>query len=218
MSGYSKLSSWAIWEFNNINGLLEKEGDLKEDIDFNEYIDILQPSNFVILAMNPGGTYNEDNAKKATRKVVNNKRPWSNFHNIGRSRDYLLGRAMMETKFKGSYMTDLFPVEGSSSEDVKNFIENKDNSNLVNRLIEEFDKEMTCLLPNQNEVRLICLGSTVTKWAKIFLVGNEKLNKTYSIYEFPHYSSANQKYVLSDPESEKFYPTVVKRKIEDYNL
>lgn len=168
--------------------------------------------------MNPGGRYNEDNAKKATRKVVNNKRQWSNFHNIGRSRDYLLGRAMMETKFKGSYMTDLFPVEGSPSKEVKNFIENKDNSNLVNRLIEEFDEEMTCLLPNQKEIRLICLGSTVAKWAKIFLVGNEKLNKTYSIYKLPHYSSSNNKYVLPDPESEKFYPKVVKRKIEEYNL
>lgn len=218
MNGYSKLSSWAMWESNNSNGLLEKEKDLKEDIDFNKYIDILQPSNFVILAMNPGGIYNKDDAKKATRKIVNNKRQWSNFHNIGRSRDYLLGRAMMETKLKGSYMTDLFPIEGSASNDVKKFINNKDNIGIVNRLIEEFDEEMTCLIPNHQEVRLICLGSTVEKWAKVFLVGNNKLNKTYYIYKLPHYSSSNQKQVSSDPKSEKFYPTVVKRKIEEYKL
>ena len=101
MECYSDLGSWAIWESNNGN-FFEKEKDLDENINFVEYIDKLQPSNYVILGMNPGGVFDEERAKVSTRKSSSNLRKWSNFHNVGKSRDYLLASAVMETKLYGS--------------------------------------------------------------------------------------------------------------------
>ncbi len=218
MEPYSGLSSWAIWESSNPNGLLEKEKDLIEDMDFNKYVGTLQQSNYVILAMNPGGAYNEEIALNSTRKIRTDNRKWSNFHNIGRSRDFLLGRAIMETKLKGSYMTDLFPIVGSKSNDIKKFINDKKNKTLVDNLIKEFDEEMNCLLPNEKEIRLICIGKDVFNWANKLLVENKNLKFNYCPHEFPHYSSANSGQVSNKENSEKFYPKVIKQKIKEYQL
>lgn len=218
MEPYSGLSSWAMWESNNPNGLLEKEKDLVEDMDFNKYVSILQPSNYIILAMNPGGVYNEEVARKSTRKISAINRKWSNFHNIGRSRDFLLGRAIMETKLKGSYMTDLFPIVGSKSDVIKKFINDKNNKLFVSNLIKEFDEEMNCLLPNEKEIRLICIGKDVYNWANKLLVENKNLKFKYKTYEFPHYSAANSAQVSNKENSEKFYSKVIKQKIKEQQL
>lgn len=99
--------------------------------------------------MNPSGEFDEINAQNSTRKSNCNGRKWSNFHNIGKSRDYLLGRAIMETKLKGSYMTDLFPIVGSKSDVIKKYVKDKNNKFSIDNLIREFDEEMKCLLPNE---------------------------------------------------------------------
>lgn len=218
MEPYSELGSWAIWESNNPNGLLEKEKDLVEDMDFNKYVSALQQSNYVILAMNPGGVYNEEKALNSTRKISAINRKWSNFHNIGVSRDFLLGRAIMETKLKGSYMTDLFPIVGSKSDVIKKFVNDKNNKLLVDKFIQEFDEEMNCLLPNEEEIRLICIGKDVFKLAKKLLVDNKNLKYRYCVFEFPHYSSSNNGQVSSDKNSEKFYPKVIREKIVEQQL
>ncbi|WP_423892611.1 hypothetical protein [Filifactor alocis] len=218
MEKYSKFGSWAVWESTNPNGLFEKEQDMNENIDFIQYANELQPSNYVILAMNPGGTFNEHNAKKATKKAKVSGRRWSNFHNIGRSRDYLLAKAIMSTRCYGTYMTDLFPVVGSASKDVEKFINNKNNINVVNRFIKEFDEEMSCLLPNESEIILICIGKYVYKYAKKYLINNSNLEKKYKPYQFPHYSSQNGGQVSSSINSPKYYPAVFRDKIKEYHL
>lgn len=219
MGKYSDLGSWAIWESNNNNNLFTKEGDLNEEINFKTYIKELQPSNYVILAMNPGGIFDEEQAKKATRKSSSNSRKWSNFHNNGKSRDYLLAAAIMDTKLKGSYMTDLFPFIGSDSKVIEKFVKNPNNNDIVRRIVEEFDKEMSCLLPDQNEVILICLGKNVESWAKKYLVQNVQnfeLQKKYEAYYFQHYSQSNCKNVSSNPDDSRYYPIVFRNQINTY--
>lgn len=217
MEGYSDLGSWAIWKSNNPDGVLEKEDDLQENINFEEYIDKLQPSNYVILAMNPGGNFNEKRAKKVTRKSCCNVRKWSNFHNVGKSRDYLFASAIMKTKLYGSYMTDLFPFEGSYSDSIVDFVENQENIHLIQRLIKEFDEEMVCLLPDEEEIILICIGTNVKKWAKKYLVKNSNLRKRYKVFYFPHYSSRNR-FVSPKKDSNIYYSKVFKKKIDEYQL
>ena len=216
MEAYSDLGSWAIWESNN--NLFTKEEDLNKNINFKTYINELQPSNYVILAMNPGGMFDEQQAKKATRKSSSNSRKWSNFHNIGKSRDYLLAAAIMDTKLKGSYMTDLFPFIGSDSNIIEKFVNNSKNNDIVSRIVNEFDEEMSCLLPNQNEVILICLGRKVESWANKYLVQNLKIQKEYKAYYFQHYSKSNCKNVSSNPDNPKYYPTVIRNQINTYGL
>lgn len=217
MEGYSDLGSWAIWKSNNPDGVLEKEDDLQENINFEEYIDKLQPSNYVILAMNPGGNFNEKRAKKVTRKSCCNVRKWSNFHNVGKSRDYLFASAIMKTKLYGSYMTDLFPFEGSDSNSIVDFVENQENIDLIQRLIKEFDEEMVCLLPDEEEIILICIGKKVKEWVNLYLENNLCLNKKYRGYFFPHYSERNE-HVSPVKSDNHYYPKVFLEKMEKYGL
>ncbi|WP_285123140.1 hypothetical protein, partial [Lactococcus petauri] len=110
MEEYSALASWAIWESTRYDGGFHKESDLVMDIDFTKYEDDLQKSNTVFVAMNPGGEFDKDKSKLSTRKRNSIERSWNNFHNVGRSRDYLLAQAIKSTPESGSYMTDFFPI------------------------------------------------------------------------------------------------------------
>lgn len=216
MEDYSDLGSWAIWESTK-HDRFETEDDMNENIQFEKYVGKFQPSNYVLLAMNPGGIFDQDKAKQSTRKSSHNKRRWANFHNIGKSRDYLLAAAVMETKLHGSYMTDFFPFIGSDSKAVERFVKAPDNADVIDRLIHEFDDEMNCLLPNQNEIILICLSRLVEKWSKKYLVKNPNLQKKYTIYYFPHYSPVNT-HVSSKKDSDKYYPKEFRKKIVEYQL
>lgn len=219
MKEYSDLGSWAIWESTNRDNLFEKEGDLKEDLDFGKYINTLQKTNCVILGMNPGGIFNEENARKVSRKTPRTiSRPWNNFHNIGRSRDYLLAQAIKDTPLRGSYMTDILPIVGSKSKGVKEFINAKGNSHFIQKLMIELDSELSILLPNDDEVRLFCLGKDTEKWADNYLVNsNLPLKKSYKVFYLPHYSGANR-HVSNDPTKENYYPKVIRKHLEAYGI
>ncbi|MGX6969566.1 hypothetical protein [Vagococcus bubulae] len=222
MRGYSALASWAVWESNRADGEFKNEADLVEDIDFSIYEDQLKKSNTIFVAMNPGGEFDEEKAKLATRKIENKERPWNNFHNVGRSRDYLLAQAIKGTPEYGSYMTDFFPIVGSNSSTITKFINSIDNKELLERLILEFDEEISLLLPKEKEIRLLCIGKKPYEWSEKFLINSKlKLKKTYKIFYIPHYSGANNGGIKNEAEKlgvENYYPTVVKtilKKIRD---
>lgn len=222
MREYSWLASWAIWESENGEHFL-KEADLKEDIDFSEYKNKLNPSNFVILGLNPGKLPNIETGVIYPRSRIDNfdVRPWSNFHNVGRSRDYLLAEAVMGTVLEGSYMTDLFPIYTSNSgEDIKKFIAKSDNKEALKKSIIEFDFEMDALFHNYETVRLICIGNDAYYYANEYLIENSlnlKLNKSYETYKFYHYSGMNRK-VSSKVEKDNYYPKLFKQTINEYGL
>lgn len=220
MKGYSALASWAIWESNREDGEFKKEIDLVEEIDFSKYENSLQNSNAIFVAMNPGGIYNEEKAKLSTRKKSDKERGWNNFHNVGKSRDYLLAQAIKDTPESGSYMTDFFPICGSKGSEVKSFINSKENKELVEKLVLELDEEISLLLPSENEVRLICIGKDSFEWASKFLIKADlPLKKAYKIFCIPHYSGSNNGGIKKKADElgvENYYPTVVKTLLEKY--
>lgn len=218
MREYSALASWAIWESKRSDGEFKNEKDLVEDIDFTKYENQLQKSNTIFVAMNPGGEFNEKQSKKATRRIENKERPWNNFHNIGKSRDYLLAQAIKDTPEEGSYMTDFFPIIGSDSSKITKFIRSKDNKELIKNLILEFDQEISKLL--LKEVKLICIGKKSYEWSEKFLIkSNYQLKNKYKIFYIPHYSGANNGGIKNEAEKlgvENYYPTVVKTLLEKF--
>lgn len=218
MENYSGLGSWAIWKSIRKDGSFQKEQDLDTEMNFEFYVEDLQKSNTVFLAMNPGGEFNEEEAKQSTRKIKDCEKKWNNFHNIGRSRDYLLAEAIKDTPEIGSYMTDVFPIAGSNSSIVKKFINAKENADIVNRLILEFDEEMSLL--DLNNIRLLCLGKSSFDWVNKFLIKSEiPLKNSYRAFYLPHYSGANNGGIKKMAEKlgvENYYPAVVKKLLEQY--
>lgn len=187
MNEYNSFSSWAIWESKRENHKFEKATDLITDIDFKKYEGNLQENNIVVLGMNPGGTPNISEAKTLSRKGQNKDRPWNNFHNQ-KSNDHYLAQALSNTKVYGSYMTDLFPIIGSESKDVRLFVDSEENQRIVKRFILEFDEEMELLLPNEPNIKLLCIGKDTARWAKKYLTDEFPSKKNYEILRIPHYS------------------------------
>lgn len=216
MKDYSALASWAIWESNRDDGEFINKVDLVEDIDFNKYEHQLQKSNTIFVAMNPGGEFVEEKSKLASRKREDKERPWNNFHNVGISGDYLLAQAIKDTPESGSYMTDFFPIVGSKSGEVKKFINSKNNTELIEKLVLEFDEEISLLLPKEKTIKIICIGQKTFDWAKKFLK-NDKFE--YKIFCIPHYSRANKAGIKRKAKElgvENYYPTVVKTLLEKF--
>ncbi|MGT2800731.1 hypothetical protein [Streptococcus marmotae] len=216
MKPYSKCGAWAIWESNREDGHFIAPNDMVEDTDFSKFIDELQPNNYVILGMNPGGVLDPEAAKTATRLSNNVERPWNNFHNIGKSNDHGFAEALNNSILRGSYMTDFFPIPGSSSDGVIKFVTQKENAKLVERLVKELDEELHKLLPDQEEIILICIGSTSKAWTNKYLIEPSTrikgLKNTYKVIGLPHYSNANRRTIknLSEKYSvENNYASVV---------
>ena len=220
MKDYSALASWAIWESNRDDGEFLNEADLVENIDFIKYEHQLQKSNTIFVAMNPGGEFDEEESKLATRKIENKERPWNNFHNVGKSRDYLLAQAIKDTPESGSYMTDFFPIVGSDSKEIRKFVNSKDNKELIEKLVLELDEEISLFLPREKEVRLLCIGRKPYEWAEKFLIKPKlKMKKEYKVFYIPHYSGANNGEIKNQAEKlsvENYYPTVVKAFLERF--
>jgi len=226
MVDYSWLGSWAIWENDEGEEGFSKSTDIRENIDFNKYKKELQQNNFVILAMNPGGESNLDNLNNLSRKkkVTN---PWNNFHNKGKSNDHFLASAFNKSKLRGSYMTDFLPIIGSKSNEISKIVNDleKNNKEVLERLVRELDTEMSTLLPDYEEVNLICLGKNAADWSKKFLSDEQSrfcnLEKKYKVYQITHYSSLAQNHRKNYAEKhniENNYSTIVKHQLNEQGL
>lgn len=209
MKEYASLSSWAIWESKN-NEKFEKEADMEVNIDFNKYKDKLQKSNYVVLGLNPGNYKDIPKETFFSRKEKLDLKDWNNFHNVGRSRDYLLAEAIRGTVVEGSYMTDLLSIYCSDSSKISSIVKN--NKDKVIESIIEFDESMSKLIDKSDTIILICLGTKTYNYASRFLVKNElnvNLKKKYLAYKFHHYSGANR-HVSSNCEKDNYYPKIFK--------
>lgn len=225
MKDYSKIGSWAVWESHLPDGDFQKEADLIEDIDLTPYLSQLQPSNKVIIAMNPGGVFEEVVAKTVSRKQADDSRPWSNFHNVGRSRDFKLAKALNQSSLRGSYMTDFFPIIGSGSSEISRFIKKPAHREIVVGLVKELDEELSLLLPDAEVVDLICVGNQARDWANLFLINPktrvEGLNKQYQVYSIPHYSGAANGHITKLAKQRGIkpdYPEVVKAILSEQGI
>lgn len=216
MKDYSALASWAIWERSSDGISFNKDSEL--NVNFEAHRDELQLGNTVFLGLNPAGKFVSEEAQNATRRV-SDKNAWNNFHNKGKNNDYSLAEAIMNTKEKGSYMTDLFPFVGGSSREVEKFVKKIENRELIKRLIIEFDEEMSLL--NLDKINLICLGITTLNLANEFLLYSPdiKIKNFYQTYFIPHHSTAGKNTVKKNAKKlnvVNYYPTVVQTFLDYY--
>ena len=104
---------------------------------------------------------------------------WTNFHSgYSLQNDYKLRYALKDTKYWGSYITDLikyYPEVNSGK--VGSFL--KHHPEVVSKNIESFKKEIWYLW---DDIKLVALGS------KTYELLNKYLLKEYKIYLIKHYS------------------------------
>jgi hypothetical protein len=104
---------------------------------------------------------------------------WANFHSgYSLQNDYKLRYALKDTKYRGSYLTDLikFYPEVNSSK-VGSYL--KKNLNIVKNNIESFEKEISYLW---KDIKIIAMGT------KTYNLLNKYLWKHYQIFLIKHYS------------------------------
>jgi len=104
---------------------------------------------------------------------------WSNFHSwYSLQNDYKLRYALKNTKYWGSYMTDLikyYPEVDSNK--VANYL--KTNPEIIKKNIEYFEKEIAYLW---NNLKLVALGNQTYELLKRYLWNH------YVIFSIKHYS------------------------------
>ncbi len=168
---YGFLSSWAIWKLPTSTPK-SNTGDLSI-FDMPDLLLKLNP-NYVFVGLNVSNTHGN--------KGINEKNIWSNFHSSYKyQNDYKLRYALMNTKYWGSYMTDIikkYPEVDSNK--VKLFL--KQNPNIVKQNIEEFKSEMTILNYILKPV-LIAMGDTTYK------ILDKYLSNEFKIVKIMHYSN-----------------------------
>lgn len=163
---YGDISSWTIWKFPTNNAKSNTS-----NIDFFEDIDITSNLNnkYVFVGLNASSTHG-----------IQQNKPWMNFHSSYRyQNDYKLRYALMDTKFWGSYITDVikhYPEVDSAK--VMNYL--KQHNDVVENNINEFEKEISIL--SNNKPILIAVGNDS------FNILHQHLNNKYKIVKIPHYS------------------------------
>lgn len=163
---YGNISSWTIWEPPTHNAKSDTS-----NIDFFENNDIYNKLNnkYVFVGLNASSTHG-----------IQESKPWINFHSSYRyQNDYKLRYALMNTKFWGSYITDIikyYPEVDSTK--VMNYL--KQHNDVVENNIGEFKKEMA-ILSNDKPI-IIAVGNDS------FNILNQYLSNEYKIVKIPHYS------------------------------
>ncbi len=163
---YGKIASWTIWKLP-----INTAKSNTSDIDFFEYNNIIGMLNnkYVFVGLNVSNTHGTQNIK-----------PWMNFHsNYRYQNDYKLRYALINTKFWGSYITDIiknYPEVDSSK--VMSYL--KKHEYIVQNNIREFEKEIKII--SKDMPILIAIGNDSFNILKKYLI-----NK-YKIIKIPHYS------------------------------
>ncbi len=162
---YGVFSSFAIWE----------SVDNVSDISMFGNDEILKEINndFIFVALNPA------DHNKGKKRIV---RDFENFHSsYSRQNDYKLCYALQNTKFWGSYITDLFK---SFTETNSKALTQKLKSNPldVEKDIKALEKEIEILTNGKKEITLVALSRDVEGYLK-------KLFKNkYKIVYATHYA------------------------------
>lgn len=165
---YGDAGSWAVWA--------PEMGTPKSNVGnmsvFNkpDIYNVLNP-NYVFVGLNRSNIYTEGGADALPS--------WNNYHSpSGRHNDYKLRYALKDTKFWGSYMTDIIKrhVDVDASK-VVSYI--KKNPEIREMNFEWFREELGML---GTKPILIAMGGHVAK------ILNEYFGREYKIVEIMHFS------------------------------
>lgn len=165
---YGHVGSWTIWEpptstpKSNTNNM--------DWVNKENLLEIIN-TKFVFVGLNWSSTHG-DQTKGGTI-------PWANFHSgYTYQNDYKLRYALSNTRYWGSYITDLIKLYAEvDSSKVKSYL--KKNPEVVHKNIMDFEKEISYLGDN---LVLVALGTDVYKLL------NEYFGHKYDIAMIKHYS------------------------------
>lgn len=166
---FGKSSSWTIWDEPEKGNWKSKSniGSLQCFKNEDELVGKLNP-NFIFVGYNPAN----HNDRGEEIKI------WSNFHsdNNKKSQDYKLRYALKDTKYLGSFITDIYPkIVETDSTKVSDIVSN----------------DMT----NESIKNLIYVRKLLGNNATIIAIGNDSYNvlknnlpKNISLVKIMHYS------------------------------
>lgn len=163
---YGDISSWTIWELPTNNAKSNTS-----NIYFFDDNDITSKLNnkYVFVGLNASSTHG-----------IQQTKAWINFHSSYRyQNDYKLRYALMETRFWGSYITDVikhYPEVDSAK--VMKYL--KQHNDVIENNINDFKREIAIL--SKNKPILIAIGTDS------FNILNAYLSSEYKIVKIPHYS------------------------------
>ena len=163
---YGDISSWTIWELPTNNAKSNTS-----NICFFDDNDITSKLNnkYVFVGLNASSTHG-----------IQQTKAWINFHSSYRyQNDYKLRYALMETRFWGSYITDVikhYPEVYSAK--VMKYL--KQHNDVIENNINDFKREIAIL--SKNKPILIAIGTDS------FNILNAYLSNEYKIVKIPHYS------------------------------
>lgn len=165
---YGLVSSWAIWE--------RAGSTVKSNTESMEWVrdpNLLSKLNtgFVFVGMNASSTHGDQGGHY--------DEPWSNFHSgYAYQNDYKLRYALQDTRYWGSYITDVIKRYSEvDSSKVASYL--KKHPEVVRDNIQEFKQELSYL--GGNPV-LVAMGD------KSYQILNNYLSKDYKVVKIKHYS------------------------------
>lgn len=161
-SKYGQTSSWAIWK----EAGLKPKSNTGDMTIFNENICDKLNDRYVFVGLNVSTTPKNE--------------PWKNFHSDSKyQQDYKLRYALKDTKFWGSYITDIIKEYPNVKSSVvrKNL---KNNPKKIEENIEKFKNELSIL--SDKPPVIIAMGNDS------YNILNNNLDKKYTITKILHYS------------------------------
>ena len=168
-SRYGIVGSWAVW-----TPASDTPKSNTGDMLWTDQPDLLGILNtgFVFVGLNWSSTHGD--------QTQGGTLAWSNFHSsYTYQQDYKLRFAMTDTRYWGSYMTDLIKLYSEvDSSKVKKYL--KQNPSIVTNNILSFEEEIGHL--QENPV-LVAMGSDTYNMLQ------EHLGEKYRIAQIRHYSS-----------------------------
>ena len=165
---YGLVSSWAIWK--------RAGSTVKSNTESMEWVrdpNLLSKLNtgFVFVGLNASSTHGDQGGHFYE--------PWSNFHSgYAYQNDYKLRYALQDTRYWGSYITDVIKRYSEvDSSKVTSYL--KKHPEVVRDNIKEFKQELSYL--GDNPV-LVAMGD------KSYQILNDYLGKDYKVVKIKHYS------------------------------
>jgi hypothetical protein len=166
---YGKFGSWAVWE--RAGGTPSSNTGLMNWVNDPELLRILD-TGFVFVGLNVSNP--RGNRKGGFQGV------WKNFHSDYRyQKDYKLRFALQDTRYWGSYLTDVIKqhVEGDSGEVMKYL---KKHPGVVAKNISVLEEELSCL--GKHPV-LAAMGGNACD------ILRKNLGGKYPVVQIPHYAA-----------------------------
>ena len=165
---YGLVSSWAIWK---------RAGSTPRSntgsMEWIEDPNLLKKINtgYVFVGLNASSTHGDQDGHF--------EKPWANFHsNYARQNDYKLRYALQDTRYWGSYITDVIKRYSEvDSSKVKSYLHK--HPEVVKENIKEFEEELSYL---GDKPVLVALGGETYRILK------DNLGSKYTIVQILHYS------------------------------